>query len=188
MKPAWRTFRYVAAIVSGCLSIVVAACQHYSAVGAAVVSEASGGTEDAALVLPTQYRTGLRIDGVLRTWPTPGSRSHTLDLRLTNTGDEMKQFVGVENVTLDNQFTYFRKPPVETLYRRGSAVDFPSLASWDLRETPLPAHYPLGVTVRYQGRHGNVVATIQWDVQLGRDQGPTASPATAPQTEESSAG
>jgi hypothetical protein len=187
MKRSWRTFRCVIAVSSGCLSIIVAACQHNSAVGEAV-GDATGRTQDAALVLPTQYRAGLRIDGVLRSWPTPGSRSHTLDLRLTNNNDEMKQFVGIDNVTLDSQLTYFRRPPVETLYRRGSAVDFPSVAGWDLRRARLPAHYPLGVTVRYQGRHGNVVAAIQWDVQLGPDQKPTASPAPAPDAEQPSAG
>jgi hypothetical protein len=141
--------------------------------GAAVMASTTGVSDRAGdplvsrpQILPPQYRAGLRAEAALRTAQSPWERGHTLDLRLTNTEDDAKRFLSVEKVVLGHELTHFRRPPLATLRRRGSSMDYPGIAGWDVGEPSLRVLRPLVVMVRYEGSRGVVVASFQWDVWL----------------------
>jgi hypothetical protein len=146
------------------------ACERPQTLGQLPAAEPQppGGLASSDLVrpLPPQYRAGLRVEATLRTSRAPWGRGHALDLRLTNLEDDAKRRVTVEKVTLGHALTEFRRPPVVTLWRRGSTIDYPAVATWPVREPPVRVMRPLVVVVHYDGRHGGVVAPFQWDVWL----------------------
>lgn len=115
--------------------------------------------------LPPLWRAGLRVEAALRASDHPWGRSLELDVRISNTEDEPKRYLGIEKISLGHQLTHFHPPPVMTLARRGSWVEYPGVASWEVREPPLKVMLPLYVLVRYEGRRGvGVVVPFQWDV------------------------
>jgi hypothetical protein len=120
--------------------------------------------------LPVQEWKGLRAEATLRSlWPA-SIDTHALDIRLTNTESAPKKYVSIEAVTLGRQVTHFRRPPLATLWRRGSSVDYPRVASWEIRRPPA-VRQPLEVVVRYQGAGAGVIVTFHWEVWIGPAEG-----------------
>lgn len=125
----------------------------------------SGPRDDPAVQLPTQELKGLLASVTFRSLLPSATRTHAIDLRLTNRESSAKSNVSIERITLDRLATQFHRPPSVTLWDRGSGIDYPMVATWNL-PTP-PPHATLQILVRYENSRGNVVdVQFHWDVRF----------------------
>ncbi len=125
----------------------------------------SGPADDPAVQLPPQELRGLLASVTFRTLIPDVSRTHAIDLRLTNRESSAKSNVSIERITLDRVVTQFRRPPSMTLWNRGSGIDYPMVACWNLPSPPPRA--TLQILVRYENSRGKVVdVQFHWDVRF----------------------
>jgi hypothetical protein len=119
--------------------------------------------DDPSVQLPAQQSKGLLAVVTFHSLPPAASRTHSIDLRLINQDIYPKTNLNIDQITLDYCPTYFRSPPSATLWNRGSSVDYPDVAGWNLPNPP--PRSTLVVRMHYENTLGRPIDVLfKWEL------------------------
>lgn len=163
--PQVKYTRQIISVLCLALSQFIVSCAQVPPATSIPAVDPNAPLDDPTVQLPSQEMKGLLAQVTFRSLLPTASRTHAIDLRLSNRESSAKNNVRIERVTLDRFSTQFSRPPSITLWTRGSGIDYPMLASWNLPSPP--PRCTLKILVRYENSRRSVVdVPFQWDVRF----------------------